>query len=76
MYFFCNFLPFALCFASKRSRMSVTRKRAYLLSSLRDVDGASLKLIMSLGFHTGDPTIKKEKQMARFNDIVRMVGVL
>lgn len=33
----------------------------YLVSSLRDVDCASPKLVMSRGFHTGDPTIKKEK---------------
>lgn len=31
------------------------------MSSLRDVDCASPKLVMSRGFHTGDPTIKKEK---------------
>ena len=34
---------------------------SYLLSSFR-VDWASPKLIMSLGFHTGDPTIKKKNK--------------
>lgn len=41
----------------------------YFVSSLRAVDGASPKLIMSRGFHTGDPTIKKNKKEARLDNV-------
>lgn len=47
-------------------------KCTYLVSSLRDVDCASPKLVMSRGFHTGDPTIKRKLKNGQINFIYFM----